>query len=150
MSIDKRNSEGYPDPTAYEVLSLIEKEERALRAFRPIVYICSPCAGDIEKNVKAARTYSRFAVDKGYIPIAPHLLFPQFLKDTDPQERQLGLFFGNALMSKCSEVWVFGNVISPGMETEIKRARWKNYRLRYFTEDLEEIHSNGRIKDFSR
>ena len=139
MSIDKRNSEGYPDPTAYEALSLIEKEERALRAFRPIVYICSPYAGDIEKNVKAARVYSRFAVDRGFIPIAPHLLFPQFMDDTNPQERELGLFFGNALMSKCSEVWVFGSVISPGMQTEIKRARWKNYRLRYFTEDLKEV-----------
>lgn len=139
MSIDKRNSEGYPDPTAHEALSLIEKEERALRAFRPIVYICSPYAGDIEKNVKAARVYSRFAVDRGFIPIAPHLLFPQFMDDTNPQERELGLFLGNALMSKCSEVWVFGSVISPGMQTEIKRARWKNYRLRYFTEDLEEV-----------
>jgi hypothetical protein len=139
MSIDKHNSEGYPDPTAYEALSLIEKEERALRAFRPIVYICSPYAGDIEKNVNAARSYSRFAMDKGFIPVAPHLLFPQFMDDTDPQERKLGLFFGNALMSKCSEVWVFGSTISPGMQVEIKRARWKNYRLRYFTEDLKEV-----------
>lgn len=139
MCIDKRNSEGYPDPTAYEALSQIEKEKRSLRAFRPIVYICSPYAGDIEKNVKAARVYSRFAVDKGFIPVAPHLLFPQFMDDTDPQEREMGFFFGNALMSKCSEVWVFGSVISPGMQVEIKRARWKNYRLRYFTEDLEEV-----------
>ena len=92
MSIDKRNAEGYMDPTAYEAMSLIEKEERALRAFRPIVYICSPYSGDIEKNVNAARGYSRFAVDKGFIPIAPHLLFPQFMNDTDPQERELGLF----------------------------------------------------------
>lgn len=139
MCIDKRNSEGYPDPTAYEALLLIEKEERALRAFRPIVYICSPYAGDIEKNVKAAQDYCRFAVDKGFIPVAPHLLFPQFMDDTAPKERELGLFFGNALMSKCSEVWVFGSAISPGMQVEIKRARWKNYRLRYFTENLEEV-----------
>ncbi len=140
MSIDKYNSEGYFDPTAYEALSTMEKEERALRAFRPIVYICSPYAGEIEKNVQAARGYSRFAVDKGYIPIAPHLLFPQFLNDTNTIERQLGLFFGNALMSKCSEVWVFGSNISAGMDSEIKRARWKNYRLRYFTENCEEVH----------
>jgi hypothetical protein len=139
MSIDKRNNEGYFDPTAYEALYMIEKEERALRAFRPIVYICSPYAGDIEKNVKAAQGYSRFAVDKGFIPVAPHLLFPQFLNDADPDERELGLFFGNALMSKCAEVWVFGNNITAGMTAEIKRARWKNYRLRYFTEDLEEV-----------
>ena len=140
MSVDKFNSEGYYDPTAYEAMSTVEKEERALRAFRPIVYICSPYAGEIEKNVKAAQEYSRFAVEKGYIPIAPHLLFLQFLNDANPKERQLGLFFGNALMSKCSEVWVFGSRISAGMEAEINRAKWKNYRLRYFTETCEEVH----------
>lgn len=140
MSVDKFNSEGYYDPTAYEAMSTVEKEERVLRAFRPIVYICSPYAGEIEKNVKAAQEYSRFAVEKGYIPIAPHLLFPQFLNDANPKERQLGLFFGNALMSKCSEVWVFGSRISAGMEAEINRAKWKNYRLRYFTETCEEVH----------
>lgn len=86
-----------------------------------------------------ARHYSRFAVDKGYIPIAPHLLFPQFLDDTNPTERELGLFFGNALMSKCAEVWVFGSRISSGMEAEIKRAKWKDYRLRYFTEECQEV-----------
>ena len=146
MSVDTRNSEGYMDLTAYEAMSAIEREERhALRAFRPIVYVCSPYAGDIESNVAAARRYSRFAVDSGYIPIAPHLLFPQFLNDTDPRERELGLFFGNALMSKCSEVWVFGETISPGMAAEIRRARWKNYRLRYFTEEMEEI-TNARTQ----
>jgi len=139
VSIDKYNAEGYYDPTAYEAMTIIEKEERALRAFRPIVYICSPYAGDTESNIKAAQKYSRFAVNKGYIPIAPHLLFPQFLNDSNPTERKLGLFFGNALMSKCSEVWVFGERISAGMESEIKRARWKNYRLRYFTESCEEV-----------
>ena len=140
MSIDKYNAEGYYDPTAYEAMTIIEKEEGALRAFRPIVYICSPYAGDTESNIKAAQKYSRFAVDKGYIPVAPHLLFPQFMNDANPAERKLGLFFGNALMSKCSEVWVFGERISAGMEAEIKRARWKNYRLRYFSESCEEVH----------
>jgi hypothetical protein len=78
MSIDKFNAEGYYDPTAYEALSVIEKEERALRAFRPIVYICSPYAGDTDSNIAAAQKYSRHAVENGYIPITPHLLFPQF------------------------------------------------------------------------
>ena len=139
MSVSKYNCEGYPDPTAYEAMQTIEQEQHALRAFRSIVYICSPYAGDIEKNVAAARRYCRPAVDTGYIPIAPHLLFPQFLNDADPNERQLGLFFGNALMSKCSEVWVFGKIISAGMQAEINRAKWKNYRLRYFTEECQEV-----------
>ena len=139
MSINKLNSEGYYDPTAYEAMTLVEKEERALRAFRPIDYICSPFTRDVEGNIASAQRFSRFAVDKGYIPIAPHLLFPQFLNDNDPKERQLGLFFGNALMSKCAEVWVFGSIISPGMAAEIKRAKWKDYRLRYFNENCEEV-----------
>lgn len=139
MGISKYNSERYPDPTAQIALEIIEKEQRTIRAFRPIVYICSPYAGDIGANVEAARQYSRYAVDTGYIPIAPHLLFPQFLNDTDPKEHELGLFFGNVIMGKCSEVWVFGNNISSGMKAEINHAMRKNYRLRYFTEDCQEV-----------
>lgn len=142
MSISKLNEEKYHDPTAYEALKAIEQEEKELKSFRPIVYICSPYAGEVEKNVDAARKYSRFAVDKGYIPVAPHLLFPQFLNDNSPRERQLGLLFGMALLCKCAEVWVFGDIISPGMETEIKKAVWKNYRIRYFSEDCEEVRNN--------
>ena len=108
MSVDIHNSEGYVDPTAFEALSGIEQEEqKALRTFRPIVYICSPYAGDIETNVVAARRYSRFAVEKGYIPIAPHLLFPQFLNDSDPNERELGLFLGNAATPVMADVPIF-------------------------------------------
>ena len=134
-----RNAEGYADPTAFGAFCAIEKEEKALRAFRPIVYICSPYAGDIENNTTAARRYSRFAVETGYIPIAPHLLFPQFLDDGNAKERELGLFFGNAIMSKCSEVWVFGERISEGMAAAIKRAACKGHIIRYFSENWEEV-----------
>ena len=81
--INRFNAAGYPDPTAYEALTRVEAELH-LSAFRPIVYICSPYAGDVESNTAAARRYSRFSVEAGYIPIAPHLLFPQFLNDDDP------------------------------------------------------------------
>ena len=143
MSIEKYNAERYADPTAYAAMTNIEKEEKALFTFRPIVYICSPYAGDVESNVRAAQRYSRFAVDTGYLPIAPHLLFPQFMNDRDVKERQLGLFFGNVLMSKCAEVWVFGSRISSGMEAEIERAKRKNYTVRYFNSDLKEVTENA-------
>ena len=136
MGIDYFNSEHYPNPTPYEAVKHMEKE---LFAFRPIVYICSPYSGDIDINVKNAQRYSRFAVDKGYLPIAPHLLFPQFMNDAVPKERELGMFFGNVMMSKCAEVWVFGDHISEGMESEIKRAKWKKHRIRYFSDKCEEI-----------
>ena len=139
MGVSRYNSEGYPDPTTYAALTSIEKETKAARSYRPMVYVCSPFSGDTVLNIANARKYSRFAVEQGYIPIAPHLLFPQFLNDNDLTERELGLHFGNVLMSHCSEVWVFGETISAGMDAEIRRAKRKNYRLRYFGSDLKEV-----------
>jgi len=139
MGFDKFNSEGYYDPTAYDALTKIEQREKAARTFRPLVYICSPYSGDIERNTNSARRYCRFAVAMGYIPIAPHLLFTQFLDDSDLDERELGLFFGNVLMSKCSEVWVFDRYTSSGMSAEINWAERKNYLVRYFSNQCKEV-----------
>ena len=150
MAKDYLNSEGYPDPTAFEAMKNIDK-----RPYRPLVYICSPYAGDVETNVSNARRYCRFAVDSGCIPLAPHLLYPQFMDDTDEKERKLSLFFGNVLMNRCSEIWVFGERISMrcseiwvfgerismGMDAEIKRSRRKGYRLRWFSSDCREKSS---------
>ena len=137
------NSEGYPDPTHYAVEMKMAKEERErkrmLHQFRPIVYICSPFSGDVKENKKKARTYSRFAVKKGYLPITPHLLFPQFLDDENPDEREIGLHMGLVLMTKCVEVWVFGETKSEGMKREIQKAKWRGKVIRYFTSDMEEI-----------
>lgn len=139
MGISKYNSEGYHDPTTYEALSKIEKEEKAAkRAYRPLVYICSPFAGDEERNMEKARRYSRFAVRQACIPVAPHLLFPQFMDDSVPAERSISLFMGMVLLGKCEQVWVFGSTISAGMAAEIEKAEKKNMLIRYFTEELEE------------
>ncbi len=138
MSIDKCNSEGYSDPTAHEALTNVQREEKAAKFYRPLVYICSPYSGDIENNVAAARRYSRFAVENNAIPITPHLLYPQFLNDSDPCERELGMAFGNVLMSKCSQLWVFGDTVSEGMAREIARAKRKCITVRRFSKNCEE------------
>ena len=133
------NSEGYKDPVVYEALARVEAEERAARAaaaYRPLVYICSPYAGDIERNTCRARAFSRFAVEKKYIPIAPHLLCPQYLNEET--ERWLGLKMGIVFLGKCEEVWVFGDVISEGMATEINKAKRMRKKIRYFTDGLQE------------
>lgn len=143
MGIDRYNAEKYPDPTAYEALTNIHNEERSIKAFRPIVYICSPYSGNVAENTAAARKYSRFAVDSGCLPITPHLLYPQFLDDRDPYERKLGIRFGDILMDRCAEVWVFGQHISAGMKMEINRAQRKGYALRFFDADCKEVKSNG-------
>lgn len=140
MGISKYNSEGYHDPTTYEALSRIEKEEKAAKkAYRPLVYICSPYAGAVETNVNMARVYSRFAVRNACIPLAPHLLYPQFMDDSVPAERSLALFMGIVLLGKCDQMWVFGKVISAGMKSEIEKAEKKKIPIRYFTEELEEV-----------
>lgn len=59
------------------------------RKYRPLVYICSPYSGDTEANIKKAKDFCRYALDQGQIPLAPHLMFPQFMKDANPDEREL-------------------------------------------------------------
>lgn len=132
MWVSWYNSEGYNSPTEHDGMLNILREEQQKR-FRPLVYICSPYAGDVESNVEKARMYSRYAVCHHCIPITPHLLYPQFMDDKSEGERDLAMFFGIVLMSKCQEVWVFGKP-SAGMQKEIERAKYKHYPLRYFEE----------------
>lgn len=44
-----------------------------------------------------------------------------------------------ALLSKCAELWVFGERISSGMSIEIEKAKRKGQLIRYFTETCEEV-----------
>ena len=84
------------------------------------VYICSPYRGDVETNVQNARKYCRAAVELGCLPIAPHLLFPQFLDDDNPRERERGMIMAHELIFMCDELWVFGlDNPSEGMGKEI-------------------------------
>lgn len=145
MGINKFNCEGYYDPTAYEALTRIENEARKLRSFRPVVYICSPLSGDLEGNQEKAARYCRFAVDAGYIPIAPHLYFPRFMDDANPRERDLALFMDIVLLTKCAELWVFGDNVSKGMSIEIEKAKRKGQTIRYFTENCQEVSVKTRL-----
>ena len=52
-----------------------------------IVFVSSPFSGDVEKNTELAQSYCRFVVEQGHTPIAPHLLFPQFLDEKSAWER---------------------------------------------------------------
>jgi hypothetical protein len=141
MGINKYNPEGYSDPTPHEALTNIMKKEKAEKrsAFKPLVYICSPYSGNVEENVKKARSFCRFALDQNCIPIAPHLLFPQFMDDEDIEERELAMFMDIVLMGKCSEVWVLGSTISSGMVREIEVAKKRRQNVRYFNEGYEEV-----------
>ena len=143
MGINMKNAEGYYDPTPHKALSNITREEKAAAkaAFKPLIYICSQFSGDIENNNKRTRAFCRFALDKGNIPLAPHLMFPQFMNDNDEKERDLAIFMDIILMGKCQEVWVLGDVISRGMSIEIEKAKKRRQPVRYFNKDFEEVES---------
>ena len=132
------NSEGYADPTAYEALKRIEKQEKEAR-YRPLVYICSPFSGKVKRNKWKARKYCRFALEQHTIPFAPHLLFPQFMDDNNPEERQTAMFMNMVMLGKCEQLWVFGENYSNGMKEEIRKAKERKKKIRYFTEKMEEI-----------
>ena len=72
----------------------------------PVVYICSRYRGDIAHNMAMARRYSRFAADRGCVPL-----------------------------ERCDELWVCGDEISEGMAREIARAEQVGIPTRYITEE---------------
>ena len=97
--VSYRNQEAYADPTVFHALSQIEKEHKK---YRPLVYICSPFSSDEEGNTAKAKKYSRFAVDAGVIPFAPHLLLPLYMKEET--ERELAMFMNMVFLGRCEEL----------------------------------------------
>ena len=124
--IERKNHEGYADPTAYAALTKVIRQNR-------FAYICSPYRDNPRVNIMRARHYCKFAVSKGRIPLAPHLYFPQFM--SEGTEREKAMSMNLELLKLCDEVWVFGEQITEGMAMEIERAR----KVRYFTTKCEEV-----------
>ena len=97
------------------------------------VFICSPFAPrgetkeemqkDMDRNIRITQRACRYAALNGNVPYAPHLFFTQFLKDSDKAEREYGQIMGLIWLAQCSELWIIGRRISPGMEKEIRKAK---------------------------
>ena len=111
------------------------------KVFRPLVYICSPYKGDVEKNTETARRFSRFAMESGQIPLVPQLMYPQFMSDENPEERKLVLFMDTVLLGKCQELWVLTGSITEGMALEIEVAKRRGQKIRYFNQDFQEVEA---------
>ncbi|MEI6131977.1 MAG: DUF4406 domain-containing protein [Bacillota bacterium] len=158
MSTYKSNR-SYSDPTANKAMANIAWEEKQIErelkkaqllkrkaekkkiyeTYLPMVYICSPFAEDVKNNVIRARRFSRFAVLNDRIPFAPHLLFPQFMDDSNAAEREKAIAMGLIMLTKCSEVWCFGPRVSEGMAKELEFAKNSKKRIRYFDADTKEV-----------
>ncbi len=96
------------------------------------VYVCSPyrakstepktARAEIAANIDRARGMCRLLLKLGYMPVAPHLFFPQFLDECDVREREEGMQLGAELLKRCDELWAVGDEISEGMAAEIASA----------------------------
>ena len=128
------NESHYPDPTAGAAMRTLEREMNA--AF-PTIYICSAYRNNPRVNVMRAREYCRFAVRRGCIPLAPHLLFPQFMSEV--QDRELAIRMNFVLLRQCKELWAFGTEITEGMQMEIAKARSLCIPVRYYNTKCEEV-----------
>lgn len=96
------------------------------------IYVCSPLRGNPEDNIRNAQRYCEYVMREfGFVPIAPHIYFTQFLDDNIPEEREFGLKAGLSLLSDCDELWYFGETISQGMYTEIRHAIRKGIPVKY-------------------
>ena len=89
---------------------------------RKLVYIASPYAGDVQENILAAQNACRYAMAQGAVPIAVHLMYPQFLDDSSPGDREAGLQMGIRVLKACDELWLCGDRISAGMQRELDAA----------------------------
>ena len=109
------------------------------------VFICSPFRGtgrnETEKavsyreNAKLAKKACFFAVLSGCIPYAPHLYYPRFLMDSDPEEREVGMLMGLAWLGQCSEIWIIGRIVSAGMAREIRKAKEWGIPVKHYVEE---------------
>ena len=108
------------------------------------IFVCSPyrpaskaeeCKKDeLMANINRAKTACRILTTLGFLPMAPHLYFTQFLKDEDAQERNTGMKLGMRWLEEADELCVFGNTISEGMAAEIEKAHELNKPVRNLPE----------------
>ena len=88
-----------------------------------LVYLASPYAGDVEGNVAFAKAACRYAAVSGCTPVAVHLMYPRFLDDRVPKERELGTRMGLRVLAVCDEIWLCGERLSAGMQAEKEEAK---------------------------
>lgn len=89
------------------------------------VYLESPYAGDVDRNVRFARACVADCLRRGESAYASHLLFTQegILDDDVPEERALGIEAGQAWRAACEATVVYLDLgWSSGMRAGVAHA----------------------------
>ena len=94
------------------------------------IFICSRLRGrnqqQLDHHIKQARQFAAYTVKENLgAPFVPHLLYPQFLDDTDDFQRRMGIEAGLAYLNVCDAIYAFldeDGFVSDGMRHEIQYA----------------------------
>lgn len=94
---------------------------------KKVVYIAHPISGDVDGNVNKILQIVKSInfLNPNVIPFVPYLSDVLALDDTIPEQREKGI--SNNLhyleLGFVSELWIYGNVISEGIQQEIEVAQ---------------------------
>lgn len=109
------------------------KEKNCMENAITTIFVCSPyratskeaavAKSQLAANTERAKMACRMLAKLGYLPLAPHLYFTQFLEDDDAGERAEGMVLGMEWLAEADELWTFGDEITDGMSQEISAAK---------------------------
>ena len=123
-----------PDhPWQYIGLCAAGKDKNLAPIHAKTTYVCSKYRAknevELQQHIRDAVEECRNVHERGNIPIAPHLYWPRFLDDNDPQDRDYGIAAGLEALKRCDEMIVIirqegpeEEWISQGMQAEIAAA----------------------------
>ena len=88
---------------------------------RKIIYIC--CQDSTKANINWAKFFTELVYNSGNTPIAPCLLYPDYINTPNLDKQEEALAAKLSLLHRCDEVWVFGDSVTIGMGAELTEAR---------------------------
>ncbi|MHB8571463.1 MAG: DUF7768 domain-containing protein [Candidatus Dormibacteria bacterium] len=104
--------------------SPLVQAEQTLRNPKKLIYVATS-----NRNFFWRMHLTKFVLDEGCVPLNPFMMFDYYLMHTVDKDTVRGAI--NNLISRCDEVWVFGNM-SLGVKVQVGIAKRMNKPLRYF------------------
>lgn len=90
---------------------------------RTFAYVCAPYNVAREFPSERTKEYCRTLLELGYLPVAPNMMFSQFVKDSVPEEREARRDMAQSLLRRCRVLVVCSEEITEEMEAEIMLAK---------------------------